>query len=646
MGGRILSKRIFAAIFAFIMVLTFICTPAVTFASGDLLTDDDPAVTHIETSEPDDGSNEAGTDSCDEAGQEIDGFSLGGGGFGSIPENEIFSSFIDLPWQENTFYLEINGDPRDLPLPETATVLVDNPYREEFHAIVWDYESFDSSFAGERQIYGYIDVPEGYNLWVWDAGDPDAARRVFSYIVVHEPEVPQVVSKVQINLNSHDVPLGIDGDDLADYLEWILLPDHENVTVMTECGAVYGNGKVIGFDISLVDTATVGTYYPFTILLPFGVVSAEDGDTIQVIEGAEVHVVDFGKPQDDELYLLGEAFGPVFGNIFSDWSKIVLLPRLWMSDDEGETWRRVYDGFFDNPGPGDIVIYHSFNPNTANGILELQISYNDLIDLGTGKVYEFEIRYLGGGISRDSLVVDLTGDDPEYRSRGIDRRSGDKRDQFPPGGSDGGGSNGSGSDSIGNGSSERSGSSGQDNSDLLTNDHPNVPYSQMDDTPVTIPDNEIPLGDLPLDELPLGDLPLDDLPLGDLPLGDLPLDELPATAPVAALPRDHPATLQSDHPAAQHEYMALHETSTGRAAGAQIHDPSAETRSIAPPAQMPGSGIEGAAEMIPAIITGPISSGSEPSSGSVMPIVIPAVVGLASMAAYIGMFRTRRTRVR
>ena len=134
-------------------------------------------------------------------------------------------------------------------------------------------------------------------------------------------------------------------------------------------------------------------------------------------------------PDDGKLYVLSIE-SPIPGLLQIVYSKKVWQPELWMAVDEGEM-QRVYD-FYDYTGEGLMINYLFatwFNKSTLN-------EYTDLIlplsSLEHGHVYEFEVRYEDGGVSMDSIEVDLTGDKPAYQLLDGERSGYGRREQNLP----------------------------------------------------------------------------------------------------------------------------------------------------------------------------------------------------------------------
>jgi hypothetical protein len=343
--------------------------------------------------------------------------------------------FAALMNPDRLYFLEVDNDPRGLELEQEA-LAVYGMIRLGHFVIVpveWQYDSFDSGTPGIRMITGEISLPIGY---AYDGGE----LTVQSPVLVYDPD-GEPVEKVSDILHPifpgsgrrNIIPLGMPAVDVQAHLSG----HAENVLIETVNG--YRFFVDISLDASKVDTSAVGVYYPIALHFPPGI--GFDSDEYTHLETA-VYVLD-----PDEVDL--RAVNLTATGFIVRWIKGISAPELWVSVNEGE-WQNILDG---GPWLGSWQPVNVFSFQSSPFFNEFDIVLNRF---ATGHTYDFEVRYENGGISLNTLRVDLTGSRPNYYPYEGDRTGGDRYrnpwDVITGGGNDGGSNNGSGDNGDDNGS--------------------------------------------------------------------------------------------------------------------------------------------------------------------------------------------------
>lgn len=321
------------------------------------------------------------------------GLGEGGLGGGETPaENEIFMFKWDR--EDETYFLEIGEDPTDLPLPTCIEGYIKWWIYEPLE-VVWRYDDIDPDTPGRYTITCEIMLKDGYTTSL-----PLTAELA---VIVYDPNGQPAAKAnwVYSPLKKNVVPLGMSSNELKAFIRDNLWDTP--VDIWTEDGD-YCYGELTGWDVSLVDTSKPGVYYPFVIEPPPGIELPAEG-----VWGAELYVLD---PDEVCLFAIDYNYYPGNGSIDIRWLKKVNQPELWLSVDDGG-WQKV-----------DRNEY-SF------GIWEDNLRL-DLYSFPYGHVYEFEVRYENGGVSKDSLTMDLTGARPDFHAPGGDRTGGDRGENTLP----------------------------------------------------------------------------------------------------------------------------------------------------------------------------------------------------------------------
>ena len=306
----------------------------------------------------------------------------------------------------NLYFLAMNGNPRELEseLEQEASAAYGMMRLGEYiHApIEWRYDDFDSGAPGIGMIIGDVILPVGYT---YEGGE----LTVEIPVLVYDPDggpvemVYDVLQDIFLSDQERILPLGMPpGDAEARLLSAI------SDTILMETADGYEFWAGVSVDASKVDTAAVGDYYPVIMHLPPGI--GFSSDEYLRMETA-VYVLD-----PDEVDL--RAARLFWGGVTVNWLKEIHEPELWVSVDGGE-WQNVLDG-------GDWVagwtpFVHDFPGSSP--YTELNISF---LDLESGHIYDFEVRYEDGGVSVNILRIDLTGDRPQFNVYEGDRTGGDR----------------------------------------------------------------------------------------------------------------------------------------------------------------------------------------------------------------------------
>lgn len=326
---------------------------------------------------------------------------LVGGWWGSSIENEIVDispvyEFSEMYTPEFCWLLAIGEEFDDSQLPKCADAWVRNPSDGENHLVLeiqWTFKIFDA--PGLQAMEGYVEIPDGYNL------RDGLTNKVELPVLICDPAQPIAATQVDLYLVGKTVPLGMNEAEVYDYFATnesnYYFP---NILIELENGSIC-NGKIIGIDMDLLDTSTVGTYYPFIIEMSPGIMFDK-----REMPGTEIYIRDF-----DEVYLCDFTERVGGGSIVTFWEKIIYEPELWMSIDGGK-WE-----FADFE-----TVAHRISGNQMTIFLS---------SLSSGHVYEFEVRYENGGYSADTLIVDLTGDKTLCSSGLGGSRDGDGREEQP-----------------------------------------------------------------------------------------------------------------------------------------------------------------------------------------------------------------------
>ena len=349
--------------------------------------------------------------------------------------------FATLDYPEDLFTLETGSDPRNLEAElEYAALVVYGMIRFGHFIIVpveWRYDEFDSSTPGIRMIVGDIFLPDGY---IYEDGELTVESPVLVYDPDGEPldTVYDFLQYVFTPRQKHLIPLGMTADDVEAQLSEI--PD----AILIETTGGYRLMVDISIDTSIVDSSTVGAYYPVTLHLPPGI-GFNDDDYLKTF--LTVYVID----RDEVDLSMAHVWA---GYLTISWLKKISDPELWFSVDGGE-WCNIFDGteWF------DWVIWDGYEASYFDQLFsgipqytELNISFDWLF---SGHIYDFEVRYEDGGVSANILRLDLTGDNPKYYPYEGDRTGGDRYgnpwDVIIGDGNGGGNGNGGDGNGSGNG---------------------------------------------------------------------------------------------------------------------------------------------------------------------------------------------------